>query len=59
MRRGRLRRYADVAVVARLVLETLTYWAVHRHWDPSPQALDEAAVEDSVVAFVVGALVEE
>jgi AcrR family transcriptional regulator len=59
MRRRRLRRFPDVAVAARIVLETLTYWAVHRHWDPSPQAFDEAAVEESVVAFVVGALVAE
>jgi AcrR family transcriptional regulator len=59
MRRGRLRRFPGVAVAARMVLEILTYWAVHRHWDPSPQALEEAAVEGSVVAFVAGALAKE
>jgi hypothetical protein len=59
MRRGRLRRFPDVAVAARMVLEILTYWAVHRHWDPSPQALDEGSVEESVIAFVAGALAKE
>ena len=28
----------DRAVAARLVLETLVFWAVHRHWDPGPSA---------------------
>ena len=40
-RRGRLRRFEDGGVAARIVLETLVFWAVHRHWDPSPQAVDE------------------
>src|SRR5262245_53060207 len=35
-RRRRLRRFEDTAMVARMVLETIVFWAVHRHWDPSP-----------------------
>ena len=58
-RRGRLHRFEDGAVAARLVLETLVFWAVHRHWDPSPQAVDEASARRTVLAFVVAALVEE
>lgn len=55
-RRGLLRIPGDAAVAARIVLETVTFWAVHRHWDPSPQRLDERTVEDTVVSFLLGAL---
>jgi AcrR family transcriptional regulator len=58
-RRGRLRRFEDGAVAARIVLETLVFWAVHRHWDPSPQALDEASARRTVLAFLTSALVKD
>jgi len=58
-RRGRLRRFEDGAVAARLVLETLVFWAVHRHWDPSPQRVDEAAARRTVVSFLSSALVKD
>jgi len=58
-RRGRLRRFEDGAVAARIVLETLVFWAVHRHWDPSPQALDEGSARRTVLFFLTAALVKE
>ena len=58
-RRGRLRRFEDSAVAARIVLETLVFWAVHRHWDPSPQAVDEVSTRRTVLAFLTHALVKE
>jgi AcrR family transcriptional regulator len=58
-RRGRLRRIGDSAVAARIVLETLVFWAVHRHWDPSPQALDERSARQTVLDFLAAALVKE
>ncbi len=58
-RRGRFRRFPDTAVAARIVLETLLFWAVHRHWDPHPQAVDETTARDTAIRFIVGALVEE
>src|SRR3990172_10656160 len=58
-RRGRLRRFADGAVAARIVLETLVFWAVHRHWDPSPQAIDEASARRTALAFLTSALVKD
>jgi len=58
-RRGRLRRFEDGAVAARLVLETLVFWSVHRHWDPSPQRFDESAARNTVVAFLLAALVKD
>jgi AcrR family transcriptional regulator len=58
-RRGRLRRFEDGAVAARIVLETLVFWAVHRHWDPSPQVVDEVSARRTVLAFLIAALVKE
>ena len=59
MRRKLLRSLPDPAVAARLLIETVVFWAVHRHWDPHPQAADEAVAQDTVVRFVVNALTKE
>lgn len=56
IRRRRLAPVADATVTARIVLETAVFWAVHRHWDPSPQAVDERAAEDAAVQFILRAL---
>lgn len=56
---GRLRRVPSVPLAARTVLETIAFWAVHRHWDPSPQSIDEGTVESAVVDLLVHSLVEE
>jgi hypothetical protein len=39
-------------------METLVFWAVHRHWDPAPQPVDLRAVEETVVQMLVDALAE-
>jgi AcrR family transcriptional regulator len=57
--RGRLRRFESGAVAARIVLETLVFWAVHRHRDPAPQAVDEAAAKRTALAFLTSALVKD
>ena len=58
-RRGRLRRFEDRSAAARTVLETLVFWTVHRHWDPSPQAVDEASTRRTILAFLTSALLKE
>jgi AcrR family transcriptional regulator len=58
IRRRRLAPVEDPAITARIVLETVVVWAVHRHWDPSPQVMDEAIAERAVVDFVVRALLD-
>jgi AcrR family transcriptional regulator len=58
-RRKLVRPLPDVAVAARLLLETVVFWAVHRHWDPHPQPMDEAVARETVVQFMVNALVPE
>ncbi len=56
IRLRRFRAVPDPAVAARLVMETLVFWAVHRHWDPAPQPVDPRAVEEMVVQMLVDAL---
>jgi len=55
IKRGALAPVPDLAVAARFVVETVAFWAVHRHWDPHPQPLDDAAVRETVCTLVVRA----
>lgn len=57
MRRRRLPTTSEPAILARLIIENAVLWAVHRHWDPAPQPLDERVTEDTVVAFVVNGII--
>ena len=57
--RGKLRPVVDLDVTARITLETIVFWAVHRHWDPSPQAVDDATAEDCAVEFIANSLAKE
>lgn len=59
IRRKLFRAVPDVTVAARVIVETIVTWAVHRHWDPSPQMIDDRVAEDIVVQFIVGGLVKE
>lgn len=59
IRRKLFRAVPDVNVAARVIVETIVTWAVHRHWDPSPQVLDDKIVEETVVQFVLGGLLKE
>ena len=61
-RRGRqqlLRPGPHVAVAARFIIETVSFWALHRFWDPAPQTLDDATAENTVVTLIVNAFVKE
>jgi len=58
-RRKALQPLPDRAVAARLLIETVVFWAVHRHWDPHPEAVEESVVKDTVARFIVGALTRE
>jgi AcrR family transcriptional regulator len=51
-----LRHFQDSEVVARIVLETLVFWAVHRHWDPSPMAIEESVARSTAIGFLSAAL---
>lgn len=57
--KGMLRRLPNTQIAARTMLETIAFWAVHRHWDPSPQPVDEASVQAAVVDQLVYGLIQE
>ena len=46
-------------MAARLIIETVVFWAVHRHWDPHPQVVDEQVAQSTVVQLIRDALVKE
>jgi len=54
---GMLRRTPDAAATARLVLETLTWFARHRFSDPDGAAIPAQVAEDTAVDALVHALV--
>ncbi len=54
---GLLRRTPDAAVTARLVLETLTWFARHRFSDPDGAAIPDDLAEDTAVDALVHALI--
>jgi AcrR family transcriptional regulator len=51
-----LRDVPDVDAAARLIVETLAWWAVHRHWDSHPQPVREEVAMATAVTFLVNAL---
>jgi AcrR family transcriptional regulator len=53
---GTLRRTPDLAATARLVLETLTWFARHRFSDPDGAAIPDDVAEDTAVDALVHAL---
>lgn len=59
MQRKLLRPLPDATVTARLMIEAISFWAVHRHWDPRPQVVEETVARDTVVQFILNALGKE
>jgi AcrR family transcriptional regulator len=57
--KGQFRPVPSTHVAARAILETVAFWAVHRHWDPSPQAVDEKDVEATLVEMALYGLAKE
>jgi AcrR family transcriptional regulator len=56
IRRGVFRRVPETSVAARVIIETLVFWAVHRHWDPAPQPVDPRPAEETVVQMLASAV---
>jgi AcrR family transcriptional regulator len=57
--KGLLRPVPNVQLAARAVLESIAFWAVHRHWDPSPQEVEESDVESTLLAITLHGLAKE
>lgn len=56
---GHLRALPDTLFAARIVLEAIVFWAVHRHWDPAPQSLREEDVPSLIVELLLHGLLKE
>lgn len=50
-----LRAVPDVSAAARLIIETTAFFALHRHYDPYPTAIDDTVAQETVVDAVVHA----
>ena len=48
---------ADPSVTARFIIETVTFFARHRHLDPAPTTFDDDTVRHSIVALITRALI--
>jgi AcrR family transcriptional regulator len=57
--KGLLRPVPSTHLAARATLEMIAFWAVHRHWDPSPQPIDEEDVERTLVELTLFGLAKE
>jgi len=53
----RLRPVENPELVARSILEVIAFWALHRHFAPGPQVLDDAAAESALIDFIFHGLV--
>lgn len=53
---GHLPPVPDALAAARLMTEVATWFAVHRHWDPQPDAIDDAVAEATVRSLLLRAL---
>jgi AcrR family transcriptional regulator len=51
-RSGQFRRIEDVQFSARLLIETLTTWAVHIHWDRLPVTIDLSRAREHTIDFL-------
>ncbi len=54
---GQYRRVPDPPAAARLIIETVNWFARNRHGDPGPERISDEAAEETVVDFIVNALV--
>lgn len=48
-KRGQLRALHNPEIVARTMLETIAFWAMHRHFDASPQQVDDDEARRAVI----------
>lgn len=56
MARGHLRRVPHPAATARLMVENVAIFAMHRRRDPDPGAIEDDTAREAVVDFLVNAL---
>lgn len=55
---GQFRPVPDTAIAARLIIETVAWFAYHRHFDPDSRMIEESAAVTTVVDLLVAAFCE-
>ena len=55
---GSFRTLAHPELVARTLIETIAFWAMHRHFDPSPQAVDDEQAQTALIDLLLHGLTE-
>lgn len=53
---GQIRAVPNIRLAARIVIETLSTWAVHIHWDKAPEAFDPKESRSNAIDFLVRGL---
>lgn len=56
IRAGQMEPVPDAAAAAKLIEETVAWFAMHRHRDPDPTVVDDHTARETVVHFVVSTL---
>jgi len=54
---GQIRPLPNVRLAARMVIETVTTWAVHIHWDRAPEPFDLGESRSNTLEFLVRGLI--
>jgi AcrR family transcriptional regulator len=54
---GQFRPFSNVRLAARMIVEVITTWAVHIHWDRAPENFDSDEARENAIDFLVQALV--
>jgi AcrR family transcriptional regulator len=54
-----LRSVEHPEIAARSILETIAFWTMHRHFDASPQQVDDAVARKAVIDLLVNGLLEK
>jgi AcrR family transcriptional regulator len=57
IRAGQVRVVPDVALAARIVIETCATWAVHIHWDRAPESYEPELARSNAIDFLVRGLI--
>jgi len=56
MQTGQLPARSNVRLAARMIVEVVTTWAVHIHWDRSPEDFDADEARENAIDFLVRGL---
>jgi hypothetical protein len=57
IRAGQFRKVRSVRLAARMVIETVATWAIHIHWDQSPEDFDPDEARENAIDFLVRGLI--